>query len=169
MQLRQKIIVPILLLSTLSFSCLFMGTTMDSKFGTEYNIEREKISLPPIPSDWVIDAGSSFGESTWYAPDWERDYDKRTPVHVSKYVNFASGEIDYETDKYSGKGDWDCEEDVCRESLFITYCYRVNSQCKEQGTWQVIYQSQETTGFGREFISFEEATSILNDWGLDYP
>lgn len=165
---QKKLASVLILLSTFLFGCLSTATAIRSKSGPEYNAEREKIGLPIIPSDWTIDAGSGPNEGTWYAPNWKKDYDQRIPVHVSKYVNFASGEINYESDKYFGKGDWDCEGSICRDSLFITYCYNVNSVCKEENTWQVIYQSQETE-FGGQFISFEEAKKILADWGLSYP
>jgi len=151
----------------LSFGCLSSVFAPDPLYGPEYNEAREKIGLPVIPSDWTVIPGSE--ESNWYKPNWQDEKNRRIPVHSSKYINYPSGALVYETDHYYGPGDWNCEGDICREQLFITYCYQADSQCNDTKGWFITYMSAGTTGFGREFISLEEAKKVLDSWGLSYP
>lgn len=149
------------------FVSLNACTLVTPRYGIGYNSDRQKLGLPTIPATWTVDA--RFDESIWYNPEWQRKYDDRIPVHASKYVSYRNGTLLLETDEYYGKNDWSCEESICREQLFITYCYQADNQCNGEDGWFVIYMSNESKGFGKEFISMKEAMIILDEWDLSYP
>src|SRR5258707_15750732 len=93
-----------------SLVCIFVfmlsacGESINSKYGRQYNSEREKLGIAIIPNDW--DA-SWKDDGVWYNPDSDAiKLKNRTPFHESKVVEVQKNILIYEEDNYIGSEDY---------------------------------------------------------------
>ncbi len=156
-----KILVLLLALAGLACGIFEQPTP---KFGREYNEERTKVGVPVIPADWELHTVRD-GECAWVNPERTAKRDARIPGHWSKYVNYRTGELLYETDIYFGREDYVTEEGTFRERLRVTYYYTADPyDHKERLGWSVELSNSTSTGTE---ITLEEADAILRNWGID--
>ncbi len=140
----------------------------EAKYGREYNEKRKEVGLPIIGDDWEI-SSILDGESVWVNPDRVELYNKRVPVHWSKYINYQTGTLISETDTYYGRNDYYIEQEgTYREKLTISYHYQTDPFVYgSQLGWNVRLYNKETYAIGDKEISIEEAEKILAEWGIE--
>ena len=143
------------------------GESINSKYGTKYNPEREKLGIPIIPSNWVADP-SYAGD--WYNPDKNNKKSRRIPVHAAKLVDVQNGVLILEEDIYYGPNDYHDQDGTGRETLYITYCYQADITCHDKVGWGILYESQETfDSITYDKLTLDDAKNVLKGWGLPFP
>ena len=75
------------------------GESINSKYGTKYNSEREKLGIPTIPSHWIADP---WYAGDWHDPDANNKESRRIPVHAAKLVYVQNDVLIREQDIYYG-------------------------------------------------------------------
>ena len=111
----------------LFFICLLCGglsscKKIDPLFGKEYNSERLNLGMPTIPDEWSLSGVSEY-DASWSNPEIDTLLKMNMPFHASKYVDYHSGVLQYEMDKYYGIEDFTWDGSSFREVIYITHFY----------------------------------------------
>jgi len=140
----------------------------EPQYSQDHNEERKKLGLPIIPDHWKI-AGLSSEHVIWSDPERENKLEHRIPFHASKRVDYKSGTLQRERDRYYGVEDYvDANGDLQRERLTITYYYQVDGD--DEPRWRIaLMQDEKRDGdvFKDGKVTLEEAEEILREWGIE--
>jgi len=135
------------------------------KYGPEHNAERTRVGLPILPENWKLVYSGTDG-ARWLNPEANAKYKARIPVHWEKSVHYEGGVLISEGDIYEGSKSYTHEDGSGRESVVISYHFKIgkNDRLQQQLGWTAV-KFDATAPRGKD-ISLEEAEAILNAWGL---
>ncbi len=151
---------------SLGIICCNLPRLYEPQYGQEYNEERKKLELPILPDHWKV-VGLSREHVIWIDPDEVNKLKHRIPFHASKKVDYKSGTLRWEKDRYYGTEDYvDVNGDFQREFLSITYYYQVDGD--NEPRWGVYFGQglEKIDVFNPPRYSLEEAEQILKEWGI---
>ena len=144
------------------------------KYGIEFNVEREKIGLPILDSNWRdLDRGKTYDDKTssivsygrWTNPVAARpNYNK--PFYISKSITYNSDTIIIrESDKYLGSRRYTTIDGTSTEMLTITYFFADSLWRYDLRGERILDQGYSLTDVFA--LTKEEADSVLKHWNID--
>ena len=146
-------------------ACGLLPSQPAPKYGPEYNAERMRVGLPILPENWKLVYSGTDGAG-WLNPEADAKERARIPVHSEKNVHYEGGVLTSEGDVYYGSKDYTYFDGTDRESVAISYHFKIgkNDLPQQQLGWSAT-KFDATDPTGRD-ISLEEAEAILKAWGL---
>ncbi len=141
-------------------------TTIEPKYGVNYNEKRVKIGLPKLNKDWKISRIQNDYE-IWVNPNFNNKVN--SGIYWKKSIDYSGSDLLFECGEYAGSSNYNTIDGTFRESLIIYYYYRESHfNGHHFKGWECILYNQASIDKGKlgEKVSLEKADSILISWGI---
>jgi hypothetical protein len=140
------------------------------KYDTRFNDVRDSIGLPKLEEDWdLYKDGTDFRNRSYLIfinPSVNKNWDKNSPIHYSKTIEYTSDTIVYEDDIYYNGKTFKTAEGDLSISLAIKYYFINDTIDNEKGGWSYTLFSNPLNYFQGDKLTKGQADSLLINWKL---
>jgi len=159
--------IALFILIVLQFSCI----EKTYKYDTRFNYVRDSIGLPKLGEDWnLYKDGTDFRNRSYLIfinPRVNKNWDKNSPIHYSKNIEYTSDTIVYESDTYYNGKTFETGDGDLSISLAIRYYFINDTIDKEKEGWSYkLFSNPKNYSRGVK-LTKEQADSLLLIWELE--
>ena len=141
-------------------SCSNSTSTIDFKYGIDFNIKRNEIGLPPLDSTWKYNKAIGTQGGSWINPYCENEH----PCHIEKSILCNKDTIIWESNVYEGINYFTTVDGTFKETLYITYYF-------QDRRWKYVWEkgvpvNSNWDNLYHKEIDKIEADSLLINWEI---
>ena len=166
-----KNILLLCFLANISFSCFKQEPPL---YGPEYNLERKKLGIAQLPTNWAFKGYTPCNTSLYKFPLWDNEFTvtRGKPGHTVKEVIYSAlNQLIQERDRFESGKTFSDIDGTGWEKLEVIYGYKTISDTRStvcpidvKKGWTYLYTFDRWTEVRPKHITKQQADSLLTAW-----